>query len=104
MIGKQSLITNQNSTKARKAFFLGRISHSLRSHVTLTQVLHDMSGCEGDSRRTIRDKTTSKKFLRVGGSMGLISRGWGLMKHLKFKTEGILLERGVQFNRKGGLV
>ena len=39
-----------------------------------------------------------------GKSMGLISRGWGLMKHLKFKTGGILLERGVQFNRKGGLV
>lgn len=36
--------------------------------------------------------------------MGLISRGWGLIKHLKFKTGGILLERGVQFNRKGGLV
>ena len=36
--------------------------------------------------------------------MGLISRGWGLMKHLKFKRGGILLERGVQFNRKGGLV
>ena len=86
---------------------LGRISHSLRSHVTLPQVLHDIqqSGCEGDSRRTIRDKTTTKKFLRVGGgSMGLISGGWGLMKHLKFKTGGILLERGVQFNRKGGLV
>ena len=49
--------------------FLGGISHSLRSHVTLPQVLHDIqqSGCEGDSRRTIRDKTTTKKFLRVGG-------------------------------------
>ena len=49
--------------------FLGGISHSLRSHVTLPQVLHDIqqSGCEGDSRRTIHDKTTTKKFLRVGG-------------------------------------
>ena len=69
--------------------FLGGISHSLRSHVTLPQVLHDIqqSGCEGDSRRTIHDKTTTKKFLRVGG-------GEGLMKHLKFKTGDILLEGG----------
>ena len=44
------------------------------------------------------------KLLQRRGSMGLISGGWGLMKHLKFKTGGILLERGVQFNRKGGLV
>ena len=94
-----------------EGLFLGRISHSLRSYVTLPQVLHDIqqSGCEGDSRRTIRNKTTTKKFLRVGGgegAWGLLvgGRGWGLMKHLKFKTGGILLKRGVQFNRKGGLV
>ena len=41
---------------------------------------------------------------RAGKSIGLISRGWGLIKHLQFKTGGILLERGVKFNRKGGLV
>ena len=58
--------------------FLGGISHSLRSHVTLPQVLHDIqqSGCEGDSRRTIRDKTTTKKFLR-GGAWGLLVGGGG---------------------------
>ena len=59
-----------------EGLFLGRISHSLRSNVTLPQVLHDIqqSGCEGDSRRTIRDKTTTKKFLRVGGG-----GAWGLL-------------------------